>query len=606
MAIPRILYDNKVTSSSSVITASSEESGFEADAKLHDRARGRRHRTRIGWTPEPLRNDALPFWTTTDGHRLAYVAPGNYSTGALNAAAVQAAMNAAGLNPVALGASLIIRGDSVELDSDGYISQWTDISGNGRHLTQATAGLRALWVANGVNNRPTGYWAGDVARGYSSAALMSTMLAATTGRSTIVLVMKLDSDASANDTFFFAGSAGHFMSSLWTGGSNFAAQVYTTADVTATKTSGSGGVNVWQHIWFSYDGTDVGAYASDADSAAIASAAQTGNVHADILASVFNLGLSTTAKMHLAELHIYPGNLSQAQRRGVVQYLEARYPAVAATDTTTAHTWTDTQTASYSSTTKKFTISTNAAELRMLAATATPALDLAAAAFVDLGYTLTDKTGAATYTGGSAAYQSRQRITVDLASALAIQAAIVLDHNAGASGGTFTLRGNDHNYWASPPVSQLLSGDGTQRSAYFSATRRWLDLLINDVQNSAGYSEIGVLFAGPYFQPPAWHTNWNPGYDDLSVNSEASDGAGHLDERPSRETDDLRWNGISNANRASFVTFRQASPVGKPFFFLFDTLNTLNIRYVSLARPLQTPHGRKWWTVLMSLREVLP
>lgn len=602
MAIPRILYDNKIAAAGTVLSASSEEITLPV-LGLPDQARGRRWRSKTGWTIVPGFNDEFPYWTTNDLFRIAHIVPGTYATGAAKATALQTAMGLAGANPLAIGPSLWLRADAVNV-TNGLITQFNDISGNNRHAAQASSALQATFVANAVDGRPGAYFPGDAARGYATSALMSAMLAATTGRSTIVWVFKLDSDAAANDGFWSAGSAGHFMSAYWSAGVNFSAQVYTTGDVTATKAAALG-VNAWQNGWFEYDGTNVQSYMSDADSAAVQNAAQTGNVHADVLSSVLNIGQSTILKGYLLELIVFPGTLGQPDRRQVVQYLRGRYPSMAANDATTAHTWTDTNTATYSATTKKFTVATNAAQLKILAATGTPVEDRTASAYIDLGFALSDKTGAATYTADNAAYQSRHWIKADLGSALAILSAIALDHNAGAAG-TFTLQGNSIDLWLAPTQSQALSGDAAQRSAYFgSSSQRLLRLVIDDVQNTAGYSELGIWYAGPYFQPPAWHTSWVPGYKDLGEESFAAFGAGHLNVKPRRDTHELRWNGVSNANRASFVTFTEATPVGKCFFFLFDTNALTNILYVTLASELQTPHGRKWWSVLMSIREAL-
>jgi len=605
MITPRILYDNYAAAAATVQSASSEDVGFEL-IKLPDQARARRWRTKTGWTIVPGFNDEFPFWTTTDGFRIAHIVPGTYATAAAEAAALQTAMGIAGANPIGIGASLWLRADSVTV-VNGLVSQMNDISGNGRHAAQAAAGLQGTFVANAVDGRPGVYFPGDVARGYSTSALMSTMLAATTGRSTIVWVFKLDSDASANDTFWWAGSAGHFMSALWSGGTGFGAQVFTTGDVTATKTA-SLGVNAWQHGWFEYDGSNVQSYISNANSAAAQNAAQTGNVHADVLNSVFNIGQSAIFKGYLLELMIFPGTLSEPQRRQLTQYIKGRYPSVAANDTTTAPTWTDTNSVAYSSTTKKFSFSTTAAQLKLLGATTTPAASITASGYKDHGLTLVDKTGAATYTADNAAYQSRGYIKIDFGSALAITSTVALDHNAG-SGGTFTLEGNDIDLWLSPAVSQSLTGDTVQRSAYFaSSARRYRRLTIEDVQNTAGYSELGILFLGPYLQPPyPYSDRYKPGSNALSLRTYGSFGSLHLDTRPRQRKWDLEFDTMDQATVDLFEAMETVTPPGRAFFFLFDSAAPTGIRYVELQGPIEyQPVPPYYFTVAMPIQEVLP
>lgn len=53
----------------------------------------------------------------------------------------------------ASGAAWWLRGDSVVLNTT-TVSQWTDISGNGRHWTQGSAPLQPTWVASAIGGQP--------------------------------------------------------------------------------------------------------------------------------------------------------------------------------------------------------------------------------------------------------------------------------------------------------------------------------------------------------------------------------------------------------------------------------------------------------------------
>lgn len=612
MITPRILYDNYAAASTTVQSASSEDVSFEL-IKLPDQARGRRWRTKTGWTIVPGFNDALPYWTTNDGWRIAYVAPGTYATGAAMATATVSAMNVGGSNPrTQLACSAWWRADSVVLTASGLVSQATDLSGNGRNVTQANTALQPLWVANVVDGRPGFYFNNTAGMGLDSTALMSTMLAATTGRGTVVTVFKLDSDATPSDMLWIAGSSGHFAAFYWNSGNSFNADAFDTANRQANKTVTTG-VDKWHHGWWEYDGTNVAAYVSNANTAGAGTAAMSGNMHADVLASTFHLGGNTGAplKGYILECIVFPTALTEAQRRAVTQYLKARYPSLVANDSTTAPTWTDTQGGSYNGTLKQFAFTTTAAQMTFPMSTGNPSNDRLSGVYKDLGFNLVDKTNTtavSSMVADNVAYQSRAFVKLDFGSALAITSAVALDHNAG-SGGTFTLEGNDVDLWVSPAVSQALTGDSAQRSAYFaSSSRRWRRLVIDDVQNAAGYSELGVLFAGPYLQPPyPYSDTYQPGSNAFSQRTYGAYGSLHLDQRPRQRKWHIEFDTMDQATVDLFDAMETVTPPGRAFFFLFDAAAPTGIRYVELEDPIEyVPVPPIYFTVQMPIKEVLP
>jgi hypothetical protein len=607
---PRILRDNYTQLTASTLSASSYENGYEP-SKLEDQARGRRWRSATGWTVSPGFNDEFQMVSDAGG-LIAHVAPGTYSTGASMATAWQNAANVAGYNPRTLSASGWWRADAVTLDASGLVSAMTDLSGNGRNLSQATSGLRPLWVASAADSRPGLYYNGTLSQGLSSSALMSAMLTAVSGNGTVVVIARLDSDASASDPFWSAIGAGAYAGMFWTGGGNFSADSHDTAQRQAVKAPASGGVSQWHHLWWEWvAATGIIAMADDADDAAWTLTAATGNLHADILGATFNLGATSAngLKGYILEAIIFPSALNEAQRRGLVQYIEGRYPSVAANDTTTAASGLGTFTTAYGSTDKKFAIQNTtggATVFEIPALTGSPSQDRLAGIYKDLGYTLTDKTGALTYTGTNASYQSRHWIKADLGSAFGLTAGIALDHNAGSSG-TFTVEGNSYDFWLSPTLSEALSGDSTQRSDYWaSSSQRYWRLTIEDVQNTTGYSELGIWLLGTYLSPGAYAISFEPGYDDLSAVTYATFGAPHLDERPQRNTYKLLWQSVSTTNYNNFVTFRGTTPIGRAFFILLDSAVLTGLKYVELQTPLKTTVSPpSVWDVEMLIREAL-
>ncbi len=244
---------------------------------------------------------------------------------------------------------------------------------------------------------------------------------------------------------------------------------------------------------------------------------------------------------------------------------------------------------SYDAGTKKFTISSDLA-FTLLFGTGT---NLTKSIHIDLGFATADTGSATSQTAGSVAYQSRHAITADLGAAMSITAAIVINHNAGA-GGTFTFQADaaslaavGYGDAATPDFSQVLSGDASIRIAFFSdPNRRYLRLLITDVQNALGYSEIGVWFAGPYTEPAkGFAQGWGKAPESLNEVTVAISGAHFLDLKTERPIwTPIRWNARTAAARDALMTAFGTVPKGSNFFFAFDAVdNPTTTEYVWLS-----------------------
>jgi len=89
-----------------------------------------------------------------------YSGTGTYSvaltvTDQLGRAATQSqSVNIAGGPGGVTGASLWLRSDSLVQSTAGVVTQWTDLSGNNMHATNATASMRPTLVGNAMNGRP--------------------------------------------------------------------------------------------------------------------------------------------------------------------------------------------------------------------------------------------------------------------------------------------------------------------------------------------------------------------------------------------------------------------------------------------------------------------
>jgi len=245
----------------------------------------------------------------------------------------------------------------------------------------------------------------------------------------------------------------------------------------------------------------------------------------------------------------------------------------------------NTYTVSYSSSTKKFTIARDTGSATIGLEWSTGA-NAATSVGDDLGFdTAADDTGATSYEGDATAYKTREWLKVDLGSALAVSTGVVINHNLGATG-TITLQGNASDAWTSPTVAEALAGDADIRADYFTEqSLRWWRLLIDDVQtNTAGYSEVGVWYAGPYVEPTVCYSiGMVKRYEQLSRVAVAISGAHFRDEGAQRPVWSMRWAELESADQAALQAALFAVPRGKAFFFGFDSTDASDTEYVWLA-----------------------
>lgn len=265
-------------------------------------------------------------------------------------------------------------------------------------------------------------------------------------------------------------------------------------------------------------------------------------------------------------------------------------------------------TVTYSPSTHKFTITHSLTAFVLKWSTGTNA---AISIGKDLGFdTSSDSGSSTTQTGANAVYQSRKWFKADFGSPLSAQAGVVINHNAGA-GGTFTLQGNATDAWSAPSFPQVLAGDATIRIAFFATqTFRWWRLLIDDTGNTAGYSEVGIWFVGPYIQPSVTYSiDFHEEPQDLSETAMSVGGATFLTQRSQQQTWSLNWAEIPDADKVLLRAAADAHPVGKPFFMALDAVAnpTTQTFYVYLpAKPrFDYVPGNPYWNVSHSLNEAL-
>lgn len=235
----------------------------------------------------------------------------------------------------------------------------------------------------------------------------------------------------------------------------------------------------------------------------------------------------------------------------------------------------------------------------------------------DLGFAAADTASGTSVSGATAVYQSRKWFTADLGSSQAVTAAMVINHNAG-SGGTFSVRGSNTSVLdaltnASPLLAQSLTGDATIRGAFFaSASPRYLALLVDDRANTAGYSEVGIWYAGPYSEPGV---NYSIGvtteYDDLSSVQVAISGPQFAAKRQDRPTSELSWTEVVDADMSILIdTVRALTPKGADFFLAWNPSTITDTKYgwrhANMKRTLEGPGPTgSYWTVALPFAEAL-
>lgn len=259
---------------------------------------------------------------------------------------------------------------------------------------------------------------------------------------------------------------------------------------------------------------------------------------------------------------------------------------------------------SYSTSTFKFTISSDLAFTLLFGSGANIATDIAE----DIGFAAADTGSATSHTAGSASYQSRHIAVFNLGSALVITLVVAQGHNVSASGTITALAKASATVWSSPGFSQTLSGADPRRYAYFaSQSFQYWGILLTDVQNSAGYGELAVPFIGGYLQlAKAYAYGGQKMREELTGLSYAIGGAHYLQERATRHGYSARFEYFPDSELSNLETFAAAVKLGKPFFFDRDAGASDLLLYSFSTEPLVvTAEGPGRWTTEFSYAEFL-
>lgn len=240
-------------------------------------------------------------------------------------------------------------------------------------------------------------------------------------------------------------------------------------------------------------------------------------------------------------------------------------------------------TVSYSSGTKKFTFANADVTSELLFGTGA---NLVRSVAPDLGFDVVDRTGSS-IEGDDPVYHSRHWMNFDLGSAQAFTAVVMIGHNVTGTGAAARLDGDDATMvgvglGATVDFTSAIDLDGDV--TYFAQqTRRYLRLVIYDIQNTDAYSEVGVLFVGPYLGLEGFAPQVVDVTDDLSEVTKAVGGAPWATVRAQPRTWELRLINVTNAAKAELRTFEETVGTHSPWFFNFDSADPSNTRYVRMT-----------------------
>lgn len=212
----------------------------------------------------------------------------------------------------------------------------------------------------------------------------------------------------------------------------------------------------------------------------------------------------------------------------------------------------------YDPATKKFTISSDLA-FTLLFGSGT---NIATGIGKDLGFAVADTGSATSQVAGSAAYHSREYLLFDLGSAQAVTVGIAHGHNMAAAGAVTLYGKSSANPWLTPGTTQVLAGDdlSSKRILFFgSQSFRYWALVFDDVQNTAGFSELGVPFIGTYWQPGRGH-DYGEGRQAAALSTivSAIDGTLFIVQRLAPKRHQIHFRALSRADRNTYQTIEDA------------------------------------------------
>jgi hypothetical protein len=202
---------------------------------------------------------------------------------------------------------------------------------------------------------------------------------------------------------------------------------------------------------------------------------------------------------------------------------------------------------------------------------------------VDLGFLSEDHTGSDAYQAERAALHSREYLAVDFGTEREITCAAVVGH---LKGGTTSLLFQDGSR-----IPLLPSADDTLRLAFFAPRSvQTLRVLVDDIENEAGFSQLGVAFLGTFFEPSrAPQVGYRDGREDLSTLVRADQGAYFQSRKPTLRRWELDFGRLRTSDKAGLDEMAERLGTGRPLFVALKE-SPDETRYAVLASPLSYSH----------------
>jgi hypothetical protein len=235
---------------------------------------------------------------------------------------------------------------------------------------------------------------------------------------------------------------------------------------------------------------------------------------------------------------------------------------------------TNTYTVSYAS--QKFTIARTGGADALVLKFAAGAANFAASVHPDLGYSSTDKSGSSSYLAQFTASQSRHAILADLGVAYVITAIAILQGPGPISIGT-TIQASSSTFvgvgaGATPAYSQAMIAVLTV--AFPNETRRYWRLLVDNVSDPLGYSEVSVWHVGSYFQPSRSYIQGNSQRAEMLTDTSRGDqGAIYRNAKKAPKRHAMEFHQLTESDRFSYQTMEDAT-IGQHLFLARDALNS--------------------------------
>lgn len=181
----------------------------------------------------------------------------------------------------------------------------------------------------------------------------------------------------------------------------------------------------------------------------------------------------------------------------------------------------------------------------------------------DIGWAGGAITGVAvSHTSETVTYQSRHFVLFDLGSSQALTMAATVDDNVSAAG-SVTIQGG--------AFSGPLSGTEGVRIAYFGSTAAQVwRILISDVTNAAGYTEVGIAWGGTYIEPGTPFIGFIRGREELSAVLVADFGAHYRDTKGTRRSRTMEFPDLSDSEAAAIELMGDTVKAGGNLLFTLD------------------------------------